>query len=265
MAPIPLAVQNFQSTGSTASIGFGFSSSKPSFNGLGAIGSETGSIGEIQGGTEIANNFSKTSSSNSQNITSSRNTDSGGFGCPEGSCDDNRIQLDEVVISASGGGGSSSGAGSSSSSGPNGPGVNDVGWFLSTAANGVYNTADYNSKYYQARYGTRELTKQQITQQIRNNQATIARNAKVGGIATTVLFGAYDIGNGYIQDGGQIGQNTKAAALRTGGAAAGAWAGGKLGGAIGTAICGPLCGVAGAIIGGAYLGYQGGKADNLID
>tara|TARA_R110002072_G_scaffold235697_2_gene393317 strand:+ start:1336 stop:2583 length:1248 start_codon:yes stop_codon:yes gene_type:complete len=34
MAPVPIAVQNFQKTGSTASIGFGFSSSMPNINGF---------------------------------------------------------------------------------------------------------------------------------------------------------------------------------------------------------------------------------------
>lgn len=132
----------------------------------------------------------------------------------------------------------------------------------------IWSLSFNNGKYpcnYTARYGTRELHRDQITQQIRNNQATIARNAKIGGVATSVIFGGYDIYQGYQQDGGQIGKNTQAAALRTGGAAAGAWAGGKLGGCIGALICGPPCALAGGIIGAAIGGWQGGKAGNLID
>jgi hypothetical protein len=173
--------------------------------------------------------------------------------------ENNPIELDEVVVTAKKSGGSSGTA-------SNGPSANDVGWFLSTAAGGVERNSIYNARYYTSRYGTRDLHRDQITNQTRSQMGRYARNAKVAGGVVTLAFGAYDIYEGYNQDGGQFGQNTQAAMARTGGAAAGAWVGGKVGGLVGMAICGPPCALAGGIIGAAVGGYQGSKqAEKIVN
>ena len=139
------------------------------------------------------------------------------------------------------------------------PDLNDVGWFLSTISSAVQQNSEYNSKYFNAKYGTHDLSNLDITRQTRAQMGRYARNAKYGGIIVTVGFGGYDIWQGYNQDGGQFAPNTQAAAARTVGGALGAIGGGKIGGYFGFLICGPPCALAGGIIGAAYGGYQGSK------
>jgi hypothetical protein len=144
--------------------------------------------------------------------------------------------------------------------------ISDAGWFLSTTANGIQRNSEYNAKYYNAKYGTRDFSAEEITRQTRNSMANTAKWAKRGSFVSTLAFGSYDILEGYKQDGRQVGQNTKAAMARTGGGAAGAYAGGKIGAGLGMLICGPPCALAGGIIGAAYGGYQGSKqAEKLVN
>ncbi len=137
--------------------------------------------------------------------------------------------------------------------------ISDAGWFFSTTLEGIKRNSEYNAKYYNARYGMRDFSAEEITRQTRSQMGRYARNAKYGGWVTAVVVGSIDIGVAYNKDGGQIGQNTKAAMARTGGGVVGAYAGGKIGGFLGLIICGPPCALAGGIIGAAYGGYKGSQ------
>src|SRR5690606_6050871 len=159
--------------------------------------------------------------------------------------ENNPIMLDEVVITTT--------------VNHNQLEVSDAGWFLSTTIEGIKRNSEYNAKYYIAKYGTRDFSAEEITRQTRSQMGRYARNAKWGGIIVTGVVGGLDILDGYQQDGGKVGKNTKAAAARTGGGAAGAIVGGKIGTIAGGFICGPPCALAGGIIGAAYGGYKGSK------
>lgn len=164
----------------------------------------------------------------------------------------NAVELDEVIISVV--------------INRTNVGISDVSWFFGTTLNGIQRNSNYHAENFTARYSTRDLHRNQITSQTRSQMARYARNAKRGGIVATVIFGVWDISDGYSQDGGQIGRNTKAAMARTGGGAAGAYAGGKIGAFVGFALCGPPCSLAGGILVAAYGGYQGSKqAEKLVN
>ena len=176
--------------------------------------------------------------------------------------ENNPIELDEVVVTAKKSGGSSGTA-------SNGPDFNDAGWFLSNTANAVQRNSIYNARYYTARYGTRNLSAQDITRQTRSSMANTAIWAKRGGAIATIAFGAYDINEGYKQDGGQFGQNAQIATGRTLGGAVGSVVGAKAGALAGAAIGAAFWGVGavpGALIGGiigafggGWLGSEGGE------
>jgi len=87
MATIPIAVSNFQNTGSTASIGFGFSSSLPNVNGLEPEKTTTFSSGSSssENGGQESGSTAQASASDGGNASSGG--ESGGGICPEGNCD----------------------------------------------------------------------------------------------------------------------------------------------------------------------------------
>lgn len=74
MAPVPIAVQNFQKTGSTASIGFGFGFSMPSFNGLGNGGGQTNYSLDASKSTMETHNVTTTTNQSFENVSSDGNT-----------------------------------------------------------------------------------------------------------------------------------------------------------------------------------------------
>ena len=87
--------------------------------------------------------------------------------------------------------------------------------------------------------------------------ARFAKGIKIGGIATGIALGAYEIRQGYIQDGGYFGYNAQVQTVGVIGGMAGAWAGAELGASGGAAI-GALFGGVGAIPGGIIGGLIGG-------
>lgn len=76
-------------------------------------------------------------------------------------------------------------------------------------------------------------------------------------MGVSVLIGAYNIGNGYVQDGNTIGYNTHVAAAQTLGGIGGAAVGAQFGAAIGVWF-GGVGAIPGALIGGVVGGILGG-------
>lgn len=95
-----------------------------------------------------------------------------------------------------------------------------------------------------------------------NNASKISRVGRVVGrglIVVGVVSEAYNIGNAYQQDGGQVGENTKRAIGSAAGGLAGGLAGAKLGAMIGV-VGGPVGVVVGGIVGGIVGGFIGAFA-----
>jgi hypothetical protein len=144
--------------------------------------------------------------------------------------------------------------------------TNNRGGSFRLTNNGSYNPRNLSPKYYGSNWtgGSRAGIK----------TYNISKVIKNGSIATTVVLGTIEVGQGVSQDyqnyqntGYTNGKNTAVATAKVGAGIAVGWAAGAAtGAAIGTAIPIPVVGtVVGAIVGGVAGYYASEAAGNLVE
>lgn len=124
--------------------------------------------------------------------------------------------------------------------------------------NGTYNGNHFSFKYYPSGWngGSRAGIK---TYNVGKFGKIISKST----MGLSVLYGANDVSNGYLLDGGQWGYHSNMALSRTIGSAGGATLGAEIGASIGSLLWG-LGAVPGAFIGGIIGDYYGGKAGEQL-
>ncbi|MDA6071096.1 hypothetical protein NJT12_15885 [Flavobacterium sp. AC] len=144
--------------------------------------------------------------------------------------------------------------------------TNNKGGSFRLTNNGSYNPRNFSFKYYESNWTEGSVANIKTF--------NVSKLVKKGSIATTVVLGTIEVGQGVSKDydnyqktGYTNGKNTAVASGSVAGGAAGAWAGAEVGASVGAGIgvwFGGAGAVPGAVIGGIIGGAIGGWGGSEI-